>query len=203
MNCHDIHALFEVYPDLPKDDVRRAQVLKHVEQCRACKEELEFWEHHAELLNSIPSYEQIPEPSRSVSNQVMSRIYEKDTWRIPVPERMYLISNKMRRNFSAVLVCCLTLFVASFMFTLVDGMQKVNSPHGKAVFGLQPVASAAASTEMVELSRMPNAIASLTDPFLLQTSAMSSLPGYMLALSIIGTVSTLLIMNWWFRESFS
>lgn len=199
MNCHDIHALFEVYPDLPEDDVRRIQVRKHVEHCRTCKEELDFWENHAELLSSIHSYDTVPEPTTSVSSQVMNRIYQTDTWRIPVPERMYLISNKMRRNFSAVLVCCLSLFVASFLFSLIDGLEGTDSTHGKSVFGLHPVASAAASSESVDFSRMPNAVASLTDPFLLQTNAMSTLPNYMLALSIIGTVSTLLIMNWWFR----
>lgn len=199
MNCTDIHALFEVYPDLPDEDVRKIQVRKHIEQCRSCREEFEFWEESAELMRSARLFDEIPQMTRPVSSLVMDRIYEAESWRVPVTQKMYLISDKVRRNFTAVIACCLTLFVFSFLFTVIDGKARIGGAKEKIVYGLHPVASAAASSDSMDVSKMSNAVASLTDPFLLKTSGMSSPSDYMLALSIIGTVSALLIMNWWTR----
>lgn len=201
MNCQEIQDLFELYWELPDDDVRRIQVRKHTAQCQDCKEIFEFWEESAELFRSSGEPEHVPRPTDTVSSLVMNRIYETEAWRIPVSERIYLISDKLRRNFTAVIACTLTLFIGSFIFSLMDtGTGKQGGAEKETIiFGLHPVASAAASSESFDVYKLPNAVASLTDPFLLRAGATTTLPDYFLALSIIGMVFTLLIMNWWSR----
>src|SRR5690349_14223435 len=106
MNCNEIQALFEMYHDLPEDDVRRCKVRKHIEHCCQCKEEFEMWDESAELMRIAGMDDDVPPLAQPMASKVMNRIYEAESWRMPVPQRVYLISHKMWRNFTAVIAAC-------------------------------------------------------------------------------------------------
>jgi hypothetical protein len=196
MNCEEIQRLFGEYWDLPEGDQRRLAVDRHIRHCPACAAEFTFWEESADLIRKARA---VPEevataPAMSMSGRVMSRIYEAESWRIPVPERMYLISDTLRRNATAIIACCLVLFLCGFVYSFISGGTPAETNSSK--YGFHPVASAASASDPMNVYAMPTAVASLSDPFLLKTGPIQSFPEYLLAISILGVVSTLLIMNW-------
>lgn len=197
MNCDEIQKLFGEYWDLPDDDERRIQVQEHIKRCGACAEEFAVWEESARLIRSVGAGDAQPLPAKPISNRVMSRIYEAESWRIPIPDRMYMISRKMRLNFTAAIAFCLALFVGSFLYTLLYGGNDAGGANkDSSVYGLHPVATAASAADSMDVRSMPSAVASLSDPFLLKMGPIHTFPEYLLAISILGMVCTLLIMNW-------
>ncbi|MCC2685465.1 MAG: hypothetical protein K0R75_2364 [Paenibacillaceae bacterium] len=192
--------MFGVYWDLPEHDERRAQVQEHIRGCRECAEEFEMWDESNELIRLAGGTIALePQDSNAIASKVMSRIYEAESWRLPIPERMYMITQKMRRNFTAAIVCCLTLFCFSFLYSLVYGGVKnsgsiTNADH--PIYGLQPVAAASSTPGSLDVHAMSSAVASLSDPFLLKVGPIHTISDYMLAISLIGMVCTLLTLNW-------
>lgn len=204
MKCNDIQELFGVYWDLPNDDLRRAAIDKHVKNCTVCAEEFQIWEESTMLIRIAAISEEIPELVPPVSQQVMNRIYEDESWRIPVPERMYAISYRLRRNVTAVVAACLALFMFSFLFSIV--YQGAGEPSiaaaDNSLFDLQaPQALASgANKESMNGHKMASAVASLNptfiDPLRFDAGPFHSYPHYLLVVSILGLISTMLIMNW-------
>jgi hypothetical protein len=110
-----------------------------------------------------------------------------------------MITQKMRRNFTTAILCCLTLFCFSFLYSLAYGGPENGGAVMNAdrpIYGLQPVAAASASPGSLDVHTMSSAVASLSDPFLLKVGPIHTISDYMLAISLIGMVSTLLILNW-------
>lgn len=103
MKCSEIQELFGVYWDLPNDDLRRTAVDEHIATCAECAEEFQIWEESTILIRTAAIDSELPDYEPMVSGKVMSRIYEDESWRIPVSERMYTISYKLRRNLTAVI----------------------------------------------------------------------------------------------------
>jgi predicted anti-sigma-YlaC factor YlaD len=197
MNCDEIQELFGVYWDLPSNDERRLQVREHIKSCRQCAEEFEIWEESTNLIRSTQE-ETVPAMSDAIAGGVMSRIYEAESWRLPIPERVYMISLKMRRNITAAIVCSMALFVFSFLYSLfyngTTASQNTAFKTDHSIYGLQPVASV--NPDSMDVHAMSSAVASLSDPFLLKVGPIHTIPDYMLAISMLGMVCTLLIMNW-------
>lgn len=203
MKCNDIQELFGVYFDLPDEDLRRKCVDEHILRCKDCSEEFEIWLESTDLIRSVSS---IPQPSLDlkdmISNRVMSQIYENETWRIPVSNRMYNIPYKLRRNLTAVIAFCLALFMFSFLLNLVNESGNDNASE-ISPYGITQVASASnksSATEPLSVHAVPkNAVAStsgIMEPLKISTLQM---PNYWLALSLLGLISALLIMNWFSR----
>lgn len=198
MKCNEVQEMLPVYWDLSDSDARRIMVDHHVQHCEDCREEYQIWQESTELIRrSRDDMTGSDAGAISISGKVMERIYENEAWRIPIPNRLYAISYKMRRNCTAVIAFCLALFMFGFLFSLVynDASHKDASAESIS-FGLQPVASvhAEGSTSIKNV----NLVASLTpqDPFMLKVGPIQTYPDYLLALSLLGLVSTLLIMNW-------
>lgn len=201
MNCTEVQELFSSYWDLPEDDFRRIRVDEHIKRCTSCAEEFAMWEESMNLIQAS-SKSSVPLPAR-ISDGVMNRIYSDESWRIPIPERVYAISYKLRRNLTAVFAFCLALFLLSFLYSFIDhnaGLSGDTSMNGQLT-GLLPVANAQGEfdtdTASSQSGSMGLAVASLSDPLVLKVGPIeTTYPNYFLVLSLLGLICALLIMNW-------
>lgn len=195
MKCQDVQEGLGAYWDLPEDDDRRRAVDEHIRHCPACREEFDIWAESTELIrNTVGSVDKRVEYV-PVSSQVMNRIYADESWRIPVPNRLYSFSYKMRRNLSAIVALCMTLFVFGFVFSVFGMGADEQSPQ----YGLKPVAAVttdvnAASAKTTKT--LPVATASLKEPYLVTMGPIRSVPDYMVVISLLGLTGTILVMNW-------
>ncbi|NEW06061.1 zf-HC2 domain-containing protein [Paenibacillus sp. SYP-B3998] len=203
MKCSDIQELFGVYWDLPNDDLRRLAVDKHIASCPKCAEEFQIWEESMLLIRSVDLSRDLPDYEPMVSDKVMNRIYENESWRIPIPERMYAISYKFRRNLTAVIAFCLALFMFSFLFAIVyeGSPQSSIASADNTLFDLEaPQVLKSSGVESMNGHKMVDAVASLNpsfmEPLRFHVGPINSYPHYLLVISILGLVSTMLIMNW-------
>jgi hypothetical protein len=202
MKCHDIQELFGIYWDLPGEDLRKQCVNEHIKHCKACAEEFEIWQESIELIR-FSTDEELADMPTPVSSSVMSRIYADEAWKMPITDRMYAISYRMRRNFTAVIAFCLALFIFSFLYSIVHEPKPDQVALGpeSSVFGRigEPVVVAGASGESMNARAMPSAVASLkgfNEPLMYHVGPIHTYRDYMLALSLVGMTSALLIMNW-------
>ena len=132
----------------------------------------------------------------------MSRIYEEESWRQPVAERIYSLSYKLRRTLTIVLSFCMALFVVSFVHSVIQR----NSPAADMsmyadLSGPVPVASAVAGSADVgmfdTMQGMP--VASISDPLIVRVQHVPTDPDYFLVFSVLGMAMTLMIINWFTR----
>lgn len=199
MKCEEIQELFGIYFDLPEDDERRAMLDEHVLTCDSCREEFRIWEESADLIRLA---QEEPEPvfytSPPVTDQVMKRIYNSEGWRTPVSDRIYSIPYKLRRNLIGIIAFCLALFMFSFVHTLVNGRGDTNevSDHYGINQAAKATANPAASLNVHSMTRTTLASVGPTiiDP--VKIGPIRTIPDYLLSLSLLGLISTLLIMNW-------
>jgi hypothetical protein len=198
MNCGEFQDLFGLYWDLPQEDPRRILVDEHIETCSACREEFRIWQESAALIQSSGDAPDFIPCKAGISQKVMNKIYREESWRIPVSDRFYSISRQWRRNFALVMIIFLTCFTFSFVYSLLHE----NAVETAGDFsGVMPVASALNSPpsvegEVVKLQGIP--VASISDPIVL-TIPVETSPDYLFALSLLGIVFVLLIINWWSR----
>ncbi|MCM3269202.1 zf-HC2 domain-containing protein [Paenibacillus elgii] len=205
MKCDDVYDFFGVYWDLPEDDPNRLAVDEHIKNCPACAEEFQIWQESTELIRTAGVETTLDGGEVSVSSSVMKRIYEDESWRVPVGDRLYQFSYKLRRNLTAVIACFIALFMVTFYFSFMnDGRYEAGSPHESAVFGRMndPVVAVAGQSDSMNVHAMPTAVASLrgfSDPFMYQVGPIRTINDYMLFVSLFGLTGTLLIMNWFSR----
>jgi predicted anti-sigma-YlaC factor YlaD len=204
MKCSEIQDLFGVYFDLPEDDPLRISVDAHVKGCQTCREEHEIWIESTALIQTVRDIPLRANKSTAISNRVMSQIYETESWRMPVHDRIYAIPYKLRRNLTAVIALCLAVFMFSFLYSIVNGGTGNTMLSEQSPYGFHQAANASANT--VDLSLNVHSMtrtafattnASMIEP--LKLGPIHSYPDYFLALSLLGLISTLLIMNWFSR----
>ncbi len=203
MKCEDIQELLGVYWDLPENDLKRQRVDEHIKSCSCCAIEFEIWQESTELIKSAADAEELNEISTPISRSVMNRIYEDESWRVPVADRMYAFSFKFRRNITAVVAFCLALFIFSFVYSITHqaAPETVASSGSSAVFGRigDPVVVAGSISESMNVHTMPSAVASLkgfSEPFMYQVGPIHTFKDYLIFVSLLGLTCTLLIMNW-------
>ncbi|MFD0680903.1 MULTISPECIES: anti-sigma factor family protein [unclassified Paenibacillus] len=203
MKCDDIQELFGVYWDLPEHDLKRQRVDEHIKHCDSCQAEFEIWLESTELIKSAASADEYSDQSTPISRSVMNRIYEDEGWRVPVADRLYAISFKLRRNITAAIAFCLALFIFSFIYSITHQPTagEVAANTNSSVFGRigDPVVIASSKTESMNVHTMPSAVASLkgfNEPFMYQVGPIHTYQDYMLFLSLLGLTSTLLVLNW-------
>jgi len=194
MKCQDVQEWLGAYWDLPEDDDRRQAVDEHIGQCQACREEFEIWAESTELIRDTVGIADKRSEYVPVSTQVMSRIYADESWRIPVPNRLYAFSYKMRRNLAAIVALCMTLFVFGFVLSIMGVGGHDQGPK----YGLKPVASITAADGQVtgKSKSLPVMTASLKEPYMVTMGPIRSVPDYMVVVSLLGITGTILIMNW-------
>ncbi|MDF2726200.1 MAG: hypothetical protein K0Q59_5878 [Paenibacillus sp.] len=195
MKCQDVQDWLGAYWDLPEEDVQRRAIDQHIRQCASCREEFETWEESNALISSSVGLIDRRIEYKPVSNQVMGRIYADESWRIPIPQKLYSFSYKMRRNLATVVALCMTLFIFGFILSVGKfGSAESSAP----IYGLKPVASVTASVQTASMKSksMPVATASLKDPYMVKMGPIRSVPDYMVVVSLLGLTGTVLIMNW-------
>lgn len=196
MRCHDVQQLFGLYWDLPRTDLRRTAVDEHIRRCHTCAEEFEIWEESLKLISYSGDQDVELEPSRSISTSVMERIYRDEAWRVPIVDRVYSLSRAMKLRISAVIGLCLMLFLSGLLFAIA-----ADEPEQAAYTfrpGVVPIMSAQDSDSGVKLALFSEEIptASITAPLVIDMKTADSDPDFMIVVSILGVVLSLLIMNW-------
>jgi hypothetical protein len=203
MKCDEIQELLGAYWDLPEHDLNKQRVDEHIKYCKSCAAEFEIWLESSELIKSAAEREEYSPSLTPISRSVMNRIYEDESWRVPITDKMYAFSFKVRRNVTAVIAFCLALFVFSFIFSITHQQrgETVALTPDSSVFGRMgdPVVVAGIKTESMNVHTMPSAVASLkgfSEPFMYQVGPIHTYKDYLLFLSLLGLTCTLLIMNW-------
>lgn len=220
MNCADVQKILEQYMDMKPEDPRRLQVDEHAAQCQTCADELAFWQESYHWIqaeqdsptfgdapwNTAPSNESksaagisAPESTGSLAGSVMNQIYSKESWRIPVTDRIYSIPYRAHRNLTAFIALCIAVFVFSFLYSLVvrDTTDPLAVEHNK--FGFHQAVNASdnysADMSLNIGDSFPSQV--LIEP--LKLGPIQSIPDYLVVLSFLGITAALLILNWWSR----
>ncbi|WP_284640201.1 anti-sigma factor family protein [Paenibacillus silviterrae] len=202
MKCEDIQELFAEYWDLNERDLKRQAVDEHIKHCVQCAEEFEMWRESEDLIKSVTETMGTERQAPIISESVMKRIYQDESWRVPVGDKLYHFSYKMRRNVTAVVAFCLTLFIFTFVFSAAGGFSSDTvASQQSSVFGRlgEPVVIAGSSGDSMNVHSMPTAVASLkgfNEPFMYKVGPIQTVKDYMMFLSLLGLTCTLLIMNW-------
>jgi hypothetical protein len=199
MKCSEVQEIFCLYWDLPKDDLRRLRVDEHTKRCASCAEEFDIWKESTNLIQAAALSSIDRTSPAQISSGVMERIYSSESWRIPVADRTYNISFRLRRQLTAIIAFCLALFMFSVLSSifLINGLNEPKS--NVELGGLLPVANALGEEELGSsdfTSIEGVAVASLSDPLVLKVGMIQTTPDYLFALSFLGLIGALLIMNW-------
>jgi hypothetical protein len=193
MNCDEAGEWFGIYQDLPEDSAERLAVDLHVNDCSQCAEEFRIWEESALLIQEIPlNDEEQEEPISSewVNQNVMNRIYAEQSWYMPTVRRTYSFSFAFRKRVASILAALLAIFVCGFLYTVFG---RASGANGSGVVDTMNVlASSRQFGDSVHLDNFP--VASLSDPVMYNITP--AMPEYWVALSMLGMIMTLLILNW-------
>ncbi|WP_270171555.1 anti-sigma factor family protein [Paenibacillus sp. SYP-B4298] len=194
MKCHEVQEALGVYWDLPENDPERMAIDRHLQQCESCMEEFRIWEESEAMIRSAAESPAGMEPMDDITRGVMERIYMEQAWMQPINERRYQLSKVFKRNVAAVIACCMAMFVCGFVYFLfgerTDPQATVSN-----ITGLLDTVNANEGISLISTdfyNEIP--VASISDPFVL--NVVPTVPQYWVALSILGIIVTLLILNW-------
>ncbi|WP_276351589.1 anti-sigma factor family protein [Cohnella caldifontis] len=191
MNCEQVTEWLGIYRDLPEDSPERLAVDLHVAGCADCAEQFRLWEESAELIRGLPLDDDELERtwvSDSLNRQVMDRIYSEQAWYMPAARRTYAFSSGFRKKVAAVLAALLAVFCGSFLYTAWKHMTAGNDTPEV----LDATGSLSSGFQTVDVP-----VASLSDVYALHVSPV--MPEYWVALSLLGMIMMLLILNWFSR----
>ena len=217
MNCEKFGEQLGLYWDLPEGDPVKKQLSEHIRTCNDCREQFRLLDESRELVKQAAP-EQAPTEQAKVqfeqmntrfSEHVMKRIYEDESWRMPVADRMYSFSFKVRRNLTMLIAFFLALFMISFLHFAFVGTDKdvpadiETAADPEEFSGLMQVASASGSSSNVNTTLYESSqgmrVASIQDPLIFMIGTDPTSPNYLLIFSILGMAVTILIMNWFSR----
>jgi hypothetical protein len=200
MKCNEIRELFGDYWDLPEGDWNRVRIDEHVKRCPECAGEFEMWRESAELIQSTAAFALEPHivPQGNMSMKVMDRIYADESWRMPVASKIYSIPNHLRVRFTAIIACCMALFVCGFLYNLVT---PGNAGADMTTAGVITVGALGAEegSEFAIEGLGGVEVASIGEPVVLAMPTVDSYPDFMLVLSFLGFIFALLTLNWFAR----
>ncbi|QHT60550.1 zf-HC2 domain-containing protein [Paenibacillus lycopersici] len=197
MNCQDVQQSFGAYWDLTEEDGERKRVDEHLRTCDACREEFRIWEESEQLIRIFSEDADEIGPLDHVNHGVMDRIYAEQSWLMPIPNRSYQFSKTFRRNVTAIIACCLAMFVVG-LFYVVTGNHDPSSAEVAKLTGLIETANASSDDSVISASFYADVpVASISDPIVL--NIVPTVPQYYVALSLLGIIMTLLILNWFSR----
>ncbi|MFC4777579.1 anti-sigma factor family protein [Paenibacillus sp. GCM10023252] len=195
MNCNEAQDLFAEYWDLTPGHSRREAVDSHLQHCSDCLSQFKLWEESEELIRRLSMNDELIGPIDHVNREVMDRIYAEDSWLLPVNHKSYQFSRHFRRNLAIVIASCLAMFACGLFFFLFGADQSATEEQMATLTGLMDTANASGDGAFIQAefsTEVP--VASISDPFVLQV--VPTYPGYWVALSLLGVIMTLLILNW-------
>lgn len=197
MNCEQTQQAFGAYWDLPEDDAERLLVDNHLLTCESCREEFRMWEESAQLIRMFSDDNDPIGIMDDVNVSVMDRIYTEQSWYMPVASKSYHFSKTFRRNVTLIIACFLAMFVVG-LYHLLTGTNDASSVDMAKLTGLIETADAASGGNPIPESFYADVpVASISDPIVL--NIVPTVPQYYVALSLLGIIMTLLILNWFSR----
>ncbi|MBD2845148.1 hypothetical protein IDH44_08085 [Paenibacillus sp. IB182496] len=193
MNCVQVQEKLGVYWDLPADDPERQAMDRHFDACELCAEQFQMWEESEAMIRNLSDETVEIGPVDRLNRSVMDRIYAEQSWAKPVTERKYNITAAFRSKVAALIAACLALCVSGLIFVVVHYAEP--APELAAVNGLFDTVNANDGLAIVSAKMYDEIpIASISDPLML--SMMPTVPEYWVALSLLGIVTMLLMLNW-------
>ncbi|TJY44334.1 hypothetical protein E5161_02815 [Cohnella pontilimi] len=192
MKCEQISEWIAEYRDFPEDSHERLAVDLHIPGCAACAEEFRLWEESAELIRALSGADQLEDPnlpSRELNQSVMSRIYSEQSWYMPAIRRTYAFSFAFRRTVALLLAGLLAIFGSAFLYT---AWNRIAGDQGSPGGLMESAGTFDGQSITVDVP-----VASLSDPVVLHVTPV--MPEYWVALSMLGMIMTLLILNWFSR----
>ncbi|MGO4107494.1 anti-sigma factor family protein [Paenibacillus sp. YAF4_2] len=194
MKCDDVQDKFDFFGNFSEEDVEREAMEAHLLDCEHCAEQYRLWEESEEMIRMLSEEDEVVSAQMEhVNRSVMDRIYAEQSWLLPVSQKSYHFSPAFRRNLAIVLAACLTIFTCTLIF-FINGNENGTSEEKMAqLTGLMDTANASGS-DFVISAEFEVPMASVSDPFVLQV--VPTFPQYWIALSLLGVVMSLLILNW-------
>lgn len=194
MKCDDVQDKFDVFGYLSEEDAEREAMEAHLLDCEHCAEQYRLWEESEEMIIKLSEEDEVVTAQMEhVNRSVMDRIYAEQSWLMPVSQKNYYFSPAFRRNLAIVLAACLAIFACSLIFFIKGNEHGTPEEKMAQLTGLMDTANASGS-DFVISAEFEVPVASVSDPFVLQV--VPTFPQYWVALSLLGVVMTLLIMNW-------
>ncbi|MBB6674125.1 anti-sigma factor family protein [Cohnella nanjingensis] len=193
--CDEVQDRLADYWDWPEEASERLEVDDHLTHCAVCAEQFRLWEESFALIREIPdAYEPEEETiaAAEMNRNVMNRIYAEEDWLLPASRRTYAFTGAFRIRVASMLTALLAVFGCGFLYTLYDR----SSGEGAAMTGVMETANALTDRSGSQLF-VDVPVASLSDPIVLHVSPV--MPEYWIALSLLGVIMTLLILNWFSR----
>lgn len=197
MKCEQAEELFGVYWDLPEHAPDRVLVDIHIQSCAACAEQFRMWEESSDLIRDIPEDDKLEEEIsayQGMSDKVMSRIYSEQSWFVPTSRRTYSFTSSFRKKIAVVLAGLLAVFFGGFLYSTIN---RAIGPDSKITGVMETASAFAASHDLNSRVTIEVPTASLSEPYLLHVTP--AMPEYWVALSMLGMIMTLLILNWFSR----
>jgi len=198
MNCKQVDELLHTYWQLEEENPLRIELEAHMFECQHCAAKLDL------DADSFPAFELdelvIPEndmTSNSISSNVMQRIYDEETWFMPIATKRYQFSPSFRRNVFIIIASCLAMFSLALFIFVYDYYETSTQVSHKSISGIVDVANAAVTTTHTSIYSSSIPVASISEPIVLQV--VPTFPQYYVALSFIGILLTLLTMSWFTR----
>lgn len=199
MNCKQVDELLHKYWQLDEENPLRIEIEAHLFDCEQCAAKLDLETIAFPVLECEESTAPFSfEQSQSISSTVMNRIYEEESWFMPISTKRYQFTKSFRRNVSIIIASCLAMFSLALFVFVYDYYDSASSAQKTAISGLVDVANAAATTHVhtsIYSSSIP--VASISEPIVMQV--VPTFPQYYVALSFVGIVLTLLVMSWFTR----
>ncbi len=196
MNCNECNEMLAEYWDLPSNDIRKVSANRHLSTCQACREEFEMWKMSSDLIQfSRESEQAVSTTYQPISTEVMGRIYKDESWRLPLTFKSYTFSYKVRRKIMATFALFMAIFIVTFINSLTGGSEISTD------FNQMTGISDTAHIDELNIDSNPPMfdgmpVASISAPTILRMGPIQTYTDYLLALSILGFIFTLLIMNW-------
>jgi len=194
MNCNDAQDKFGEYWDLSDHDELRIAIDTHLLECKTCAEQFELWEESEDIIRFLSEEDESLGPMEHVNRNVMDRIYAEESWLMPVPHKSYQFSKSFRRNIALIVAACMALFASAFFVFIFDNQGSVSQAEIAELSGLMDTVNASGDGVITAGFYAEVPVASISEPFVLKV--MPAFPQYYVALSLLGLIMTLLILNW-------
>jgi hypothetical protein len=205
MKCQPIQKLFAIYSELSTHDARKIMMDQHMASCSRCANKWMMWDQTMSLVRASDYSDQVYSSSDRISQNVMERIYQVESWRTPVPQRTYVLSHRWQTRlsilFSVAMVLCIITFISSIMMESPMKLEQVSmdifalhSPqeHEMVVFEK--------STDGKELlSAVAGVSQSFIEPLQFQPVPLHTSPSFLFVISLLGLIISSLFLNWYIR----
>lgn len=195
MRCEEAAAWFGVYSDLPAHAPERLAVDAHIAECPDCAKQFRSWQESADWIGRLPQFEaaeQGADVTDRVSRSVMDRIYAEQSWYLPAVRKTYAFTYAFRRKVASLLAGLLAVFGCAFLYT---AWSRFSSGGDQTAGTMDSSFSMMGDGTGIQTVVVP--VASLSDPIVLRVTP--AMPEYWVALSLLGMIMMLLILNWFSR----